>query len=432
MTDSVLTYKTNEYTGTMYPVPKLDQFTLSEYLGQYKGMVKVNRAIYIGERSTELAVESYTIALKELHDNTLNVPLYEEVVKRLRQLGALVERDGSWVEKTRNDSRSMRDMHKNAVAKAVSQSLKKEAMREQRAYAQYESDMGFTDEAIRAWQDGRDFCTSVEEQAMLFVEAARVSQIAFRWLQVGSFIQRAALTLAKSGGDIQSELDVLQLQSNAGDGRWAAVVAAVRALAYDGVAANGIFERGAISPHDIALYGTLAGLASLNRDAIKTGLIDNVAFGKYLDHIPECQRLLQSFYAARYSECLERLDNVLSLAVFDPVIAQHASSLRAVIRENIVVLYTQPFVSTRLDTMAQALGFASRAALENVLVRLIEKKQIVARIDGTSGYLVKYTPSPRDVALESIERMYDTFSLQSDLLLARIHFLEAETAKGGR
>ncbi|KAJ1890310.1 cop9 signalosome complex subunit [Kickxella alabastrina] len=403
-------------------------FKLSEYLEGYPSEVKVKRAIYIGERSKPLAAESYAIALSELRDSTRNVTLYDELHQRLRQLGQAPERDAIWAEKTRNENVCMREDLRTAVARAVAQGQKREAMRGQKELAQHLMACGAWAEATRAWHDAREYCTSVEEQAQLHLEAAQIAALEERWVQVGSFAQRAQLALAKgtaAAAQQQQAIDLLQLQASVGEGRWLTVVAAVggAGAGVDALLAEG---RCPVAARDLALYGTLAGLVALSRDDIKRRLIGGAEFSRLFDHMPECLRLLQSFYASRYTECLGLLDGMLAVAGLDPLLGRHVAQLHAAIRENTVVLYTQPFVSSSLETMARALRFESRAALEATLARLIERKLISARIDGTKGFLVKCVPSARDTALESVERMYATFSLQAELMLSRVQFLEEE------
>ncbi|KAJ1867557.1 cop9 signalosome complex subunit, partial [Coemansia sp. RSA 486] len=391
----------------VYPAPTLEQFDLKQYLDEYSSNAKIKRAIYMAEHCTSLAVECYKIAFSELRSKTLDTKLYEEVWKRLRQLGVDIEKDTEWAEQTRNESSRKCNDLRSEVAKFAQGGQKTDALKTQQELARLLVQMGRGDEAIRAWQDTREYCINIHDQAQLSVEAAKINQSVCRWMQVSSFTQRAVQTLAKSVSEkMQSNIDVLQLQASVGDGRWAAAVGSLRTLKYDNVSSCDMFTSGAVAPQDIALYGALAGLAALKRDSIKTDLINNVEFGKYLDHMPECARLLRCFYASRYSECLERLDKLLSLAALDPVLGPHVGQLRTTICENIVVLYTQPFVSSNLASMAQALRFDSTADLEELLVKLIERRLISARIDGTSGYLVKYTANPRDTALETIDRMY--------------------------
>ncbi|KAJ2889759.1 hypothetical protein IWW38_004513, partial [Coemansia aciculifera] len=319
------------------------------------------------------------------------------------------------------------DMLTAELNRAKQQHVKKDALRAQEGLALHRIKMGNMNEALRALQEARDFCSSIDDQVQLALKSAWIGQMMGKWLQVNSYVQRVVSTLATLPVKMAAEVKVLQIQADFGEGRWTGVVNSVKELTYDSVVAAGVFERGLIVPQDIALYGTLAGLAVLQRDDLKRQIIDNTEFGKFLDYIPECLRLLRCFYNSAYSEALTRLDGILSLCMLDPVVALHAVALRGLVVENIVVLYTQPFVSTSLSAMAKALRFGSTGQLEAMLAKLIERKLILGRIDAVSGYLLKYMLDPRDQALETIERMYNSFSDQVDVMVARIQYLEEET-----
>ncbi|KAJ2485886.1 hypothetical protein EV174_001460 [Coemansia sp. RSA 2320] len=418
----------DEYHGTMFATPKLELFDLSKYLGEYQGRVKISRALYLGERCPELMIESYRIALDEIKKSTTDIALHDRVLRRLEQLGTASARDAQWVESARKSNNLAVDLQTVELNRAKQQHVKKDALRAQTVLARQKVKMGNMDGALRVLQDARDFCSTVDDQAQLSFELTWASQAMNKWLQVNSYLQRVTSTLTSMPPKMAAEVKVLQIQADFGEARWSAVVKNARELMYDDVIASGVFERGLLTSQDIALYGTLAGLAALKRDDLKEQLIDCAEFGKFLDYIPECWRLLRNFYSSSYSDALLRLDTILSLGVLDPVIAPHAPVLRNQIVENAVVLYTQPFLSTNLSSMAKALRFGSASQLEATLVKLIEKRLILGRIDAVSGYLLKYTLDPRDQALETIERVYSTFTEQADVMLARIHYLEEETA----
>ncbi|KAJ2065170.1 cop9 signalosome complex subunit [Coemansia sp. S2] len=417
----------DEYHGTMFAKPTLEQFSLSQYLGEYQGRVKIRRALYLGERCPELSIESYHIALDEIKSSTTDINLYESVFKSLEQLGGAAASDAGWVGSARKTNNSVYDLLSAELNKAKQQHIKKDGLRAQEGLAQHKVRLGNLNEALRTLQDARDYCSSIDDQVNLALTSAWISQMMGKWLQVNSYVQRVVSTLSTLPPKMTAEIKVLQIQADFGEGRWSAVVNNVRGLVYDEIMSAGIFERGLLTPQDIAVYGTLAGLASLQRDDLKRQIIDNAEFGKFLDYIPECSRLLRCFYSSAYSDALSKLDGILSLGVLDPVVAPHATTVRSQIVENVVVLYTQPFVSTSLSAMAKALRFGSTSQLEAMLTRLIERNLILGRIDAVSGYLLKYTLDPRDQTLETIERMYTSFSDQADVMLARIHYLEEET-----
>ncbi|KAJ2743904.1 hypothetical protein GGI20_003380 [Coemansia sp. BCRC 34301] len=417
----------DEYHGTMFTKPTMEQFSLRKYLGEYQGRVKIRRALYLGERCPELSVESYQIALDEIKSSTTDINLHSRVLKSLEQLDGTVAGDTQWTDSVRRANNATYDMLTAELSKAKQHHVKKDALRAQDGLAHHKARMGSMNEALRALQDARDYCSSIDDQVQLALKSAWISQMMGKWLQVNSYVQRVVSTLSTLPTKMAAEVKVLQIQADFGEGRWSAVVNNTKELTYDSVMAAGVFERGLITPQDIALYGALAGLAVLQRDDLKHQIIDNTEFGKFLDYVPECSRLLRCFYNSAYSEALSRLDDILSLGMLDPVVAPHAVALRSLVVENIVVLYTQPFVSTSLSAMAKALRFGSTSQLEAMLAKLIERKLILGRIDAVSGYLLKYTLDPRDQALETIERMYNSLSDQADVMVARIQYLEQET-----
>ncbi|KAJ2834129.1 hypothetical protein GGI24_000542 [Coemansia furcata] len=417
----------DEYHGTMYAQPALEQFSVDKYLNEYQGRVKIRHALFLGERCPELSIASYQIALEEIQSSTTDLKLYSRVLKSLEQLGGVGTSDAQWINSARSSNNSTSDVLKAELNKARQQHIKKDALRAQEGLAFLRAKMGGMNEALRTLQDARDYCSSIDDQVQLALKSAWISQAMGKWLQVNSYVQRVVSTLSALPPKMAAEIKVLQIQADFGEGRWSAVVNNVKELAYDDIVSTGVFERGVLTHQDIALYGTLAALASLQRDDLKQQIIDNAEFGKFLDYIPECSRLLRCFYNSAYSDALSKLDDILSLGVLDPVIAPHTATLRSQVVENVVVLYTQPFVSTSLSAMAKALRFDSTSQLEAMLARLIERNLILGRIDAVSGYLLKYTLDPRDQTLETIERMYSSFSDQVDVMLARIHYLEEET-----
>ncbi|KAI8322067.1 hypothetical protein GQ54DRAFT_311221 [Martensiomyces pterosporus] len=419
------------YTDTIVPQPSLEPFSLDEYLGEYKGHAKISRALYVAKVCPELSERAYRIALEEIKENTTSTEQYEQVIKLMRDFSMPVDLDSRWVVAAKEKNERELLALAAEVEKESKKHLKKEAMKSQKELARMYERCGKMDVAIAKWQEARSFCVTVDENAMLFLECAHISAAMSRWPQVNNHVQRVLSTLSKLPDQMSTEIRFLQLQADFGEGNWQAVANAIETLSYETAMSAKVYDRGVLTPSDVALYGTLSGLAVLSRNNIKEKLIENPNFRLYLDHMPECLRLLQSFYSSRYSDTLARLEAIATLGRIDNVIARHISALCKLIKENIVVLYTQPFVSTSLASMAKTLHFNSASELENELVRLIESKRIQGRIDGAAGFLVNYTVNPRDRALESIERMYKSFGVQADLMLARIQYLEEEAALGG-
>ncbi|KAJ2480293.1 hypothetical protein IWW56_002538 [Coemansia sp. RSA 2131] len=429
---SVMYAATGQHFGTSLarsasiPEPSLLEFNLRSYLSEYTGYAKIRRAIYVGERCPTLSIESYSIAFEELEEKTYDTTTYKHIAKLLEQLTGERRDTDEWERRVSKQVKEQDTEIRGKLERAKKQVSKKDTLQAQWELVRLQQQRGLMDESVRALQDGRTSCGGMAEQAELHMEAARVSQVMGRWLQVATYIQRTESVLPDPDETVRAELAVLRAQSDFGDGKWSAAVTGLRVLSIDTAS---VFARKTVTPRDIALYGTLAGLAALDRDQVKQQLLDNVQFGQFLDRMPECQALLQSYYDSKYDDALNQLTRILSFCHLDPVIGPHASALKQRIRDNIVVLYIQPFVSVRMASMATALCFGSTAQLEDTLVRMIDSGLIHARIDGTTGFLIKHTVNARDAALSRVETMHRAFAQQAELMTARIQYLEEESVR---
>ncbi|KAJ2883843.1 hypothetical protein IWW38_005497, partial [Coemansia aciculifera] len=99
----------DEYHGTMFSKPTMEQFSLSKYLSEYQGRAKIRRALYLGERCPELSIESYQIALDEIKSSTTDINLHSRVCKSLEQLGGAVESDVQWTDSVRKANNAAYD-----------------------------------------------------------------------------------------------------------------------------------------------------------------------------------------------------------------------------------------------------------------------------------------------------------------------------------
>ncbi|KAJ2092181.1 cop9 signalosome complex subunit [Coemansia sp. RSA 986] len=412
-----------------YPPPTLASFDLHSYLEGYKGTAKIRRAIYMAEHCPELSTESYLVALDELESTTYNTRLHSEVSKRLAQLGVALPSNSDW--KRSADQMAMRENSElqEEIKESKSGNLLPACQRAHKNLAELYAKMGNIEEAFRVLQSVREFCGDATDHGDLQVSAARIAQSNFRWMQVSTFVQRAFTAAAAKQGAMWIEGTIIQTQASFGDSKWHDVARTLSQLSISEADAPKVFEAGNVTQRDLALYATLSALMTMSRKEIKEKLINNLEFSKYFEEMPECLELLKDFYASKYSKMLVLFDQVLSACALDPVIGPHIALIKGLVVDNIVVLYTTPYMSVRLESMAKELRIASVDTLESIVIRLITNKRIVARIDAVSGYLYKYTLDPRDATLAHIEEMYKAFAGQVDMVKAHIMFLEEESRR---
>lgn len=141
-------------------------------------------------------------------------------------------------------------------------------------------------------------------------------------------------------------------------------------------------------------------MAFLERDELKTRLLDNSEFKPYLELEPQIREAAQAFFSARYSVTLEILDRHRSDFLVDIFISPHIEFLYKEIRQKALVQAFYPYSTLELSTLSSLFSIPV-PALAAEMVQLIEEGKIKARLD-----------SPKNVkSLESIDTLTSRFLL---------------------
>ena len=165
-----------------------------------------------------------------------------------------------------------------------------------------------------------------------------------------------------------------------------------------------------MAPGDIAIYGTLCALATFQRSAIKSKILENSIFGSYIEQEPYMRELIEAYMnsnfkvvlelLSRYSVCsfcYSSLSHRLDILFFfqtrhhiDIHLSPHVHDLMNLIRNSAVVLYFQPFATIKLDRMSAAFGWTIEE-VEHHVVNLIQSGNIQGRVDSQNKVRVYYT-----------------------------------------
>ena len=185
------------------------------------------------------------------------------------------------------------------------------------------------------------------------------------------------------------------------------------------------------SSQDVALYGALTSLATLDRKELRAACIDNVAFRSYLELLPDARQLVEDFYASRYASALATLAKLRDgLCALDPHLRPHREALCDAVRQRAVCAYVAPFSRVRLETMAAALA-TEPGALQAELESLIGEGQVSARIDAGAGVLHARTADARNQAFERTLAMADGYLRDTKALLLRASLMQHDVMQAG-
>jgi COP9 signalosome complex subunit 1 len=162
------------------------------------------------------------------------------------------------------------------------------------------------------------------------------------------------------------------------------------------------FTRSIASANDIAIYGGLTALATLDREALTTRVLGG-SFRAFLELEPHMRKAISLFTTAKYRACLDTLQRYYSdwnLDVFlgagvGTVHGSHVDKLLARIRQKSITSHLSSYSQISLASLAETFPprLSSRAAtpeaaIEQELISLIQSANLPFRLDAVSGTLV--------------------------------------------
>ncbi|KAK7751050.1 hypothetical protein SLS62_007035 [Diatrype stigma] len=161
------------------------------------------------------------------------------------------------------------------------------------------------------------------------------------------------------------------------------------------------------SPNDVATYGGLTALASMDREELQARVLDNSGFRNYLELEPHIRKAISMFVNGRYSACLNILESYRTDYLLDYYLRHHVPVLFSRIRNKCIVQYFLPFSCVTLENMNAAFAKPGES-LEQELIGMIKSGVLKARINTIDKLLVAVSNDPRIAmqtkALETAKR----------------------------
>ena len=135
-----------------------------------------------------------------------------------------------------------------------------------------------------------------------------------------------------------------------------------------------------ISPNDIAVYGGLCALATMERNELHTQVLENTNFRTYLELEPHIRRSITFFVNSRYSACLSVLEAYRTDYWLDIHLQKHIDDIYHLVRSKSIVQYFIPFSCVTLDSLNAAFMPPGKT-IDKELAMMIQRKDLEARID---------------------------------------------------
>lgn len=408
-------------------VNETPKFDLDSYLSNYAGRTRYARLYLIGTTSTVLASEALKAAVTEAktgHD----VERYTSAIAALKPHLAPGDEDGvldqAWVEKIEKQNKAESN-RLEAELKGYKNNLIKESIRmgNEDLGAHYHA-IGDLNSATKAYGRMRDYCTTPAHIASTSFRVIEVAIDQNNWLAVQSSVHKIRNLQLKADDDAKSQPRTQAAMGlsllHSGEYR----DAALGFLNTDPSLGDKYNE--VLTSNDVAVYGGLCALASMDREELQTRVLDNASFRNFLEMEPHIRRAINFFCSAKYAQCLDILEAYHADYLLDLHLQRHVSKLYALIRTKSIVQYFAPFSRVTLDSMAKTFAKSdAHPPIEDELVELISTGTLKAKIDLEHRVLIADRVDVRSEvhreALESVKR----FKKDAHLKLMRMEFLNA-------
>ncbi len=286
--------------------------------------------------------------------------------------------------------------------------------------------------AQKAYLRMREYCTSNKHLADMTLRLVLVSIAQKSWLSLQ--LHLAKLDAAQLKGEERTKLEPIVTActglSHLGNGsfRDAAVSFINTSPAFLTMepAAGITWQREVLTGNDVAVYGGLCALASMDRSELQDQVLGNNDFRNFLELEPHIRRAINLFCNSKHSACLEILEGYRSDYLLDIYLSQALTGIYGRIRKKSIVQYFIPFSCVTLEEMASKFQFTGEhASIEDELETLINDRTLDARIDLVDRLLISPPTNPRYTVHEEALAMAQNYDHTLRLRLTRLNMLAA-------
>lgn len=287
--------------------------------------------------------------------------------------------------------------------------------------------------ASKAYTRMRDYCTTPNHIASMLFKLINVAIERGDWLSVQSSVHRLRSSQSKpeDQNKIQPKMSAALGLAQMHAGSY--LEAANSFLSTDPSLGDTFNE--VIIPNDVAVYGGLCALASMDRNELQRRVLDNNSFRNFLELEPHIRRAIGFFCNSKFRPCLDILDAYRTDYLLDLHLQRHVSALYTRIRTKAIEQYLVPFSRVTLDSMAtifapDVVGGVARPAgaaspFVQELIRLVKDGVLDVRIDLEKGVLVSNQTDLRTEVQNNTLESLRSFNEEAHLRILRASVLHA-------
>ncbi|KAL4725564.1 hypothetical protein ACLX1H_007713 [Fusarium chlamydosporum] len=371
--------------------PKLD---LDLYISNYTGRTRIERLIQIGKSSVPLCVDALKLAIAEAKEGS-DVTQYVASWSCLRIAAPQepeAQKDQAWIDRVERENKA-ETARLESQLKQYRHNLIKESIRMgNEDLGQHFEKTGDLDAAAEAYNRMRQDVTTTKHIIDCGIHLVNVYIARRDWTMVLNNLGK--IIGVQTGDEERTYQPYTKLVSGI----------ALLGLKHYKDAANNFLQvdftlppaqyNHIASPNDIAVYGGLLALATMERNELQTQVLENQSFRSFLENESHIRKAISLFVNGRYSNCLAILESVRNDYLLDIYLQRHVSTLYSQIRNKCIIQYFIPFSCVTLESLNKA--FAPEGeSVESELVSMIRDGTLKARLDAKNQLLIAVQPNPR-------------------------------------
>ena len=336
------------------------------------------------------------------------------------RLGASCSFDETWFQMAEVKAHSKSERLSQELENAKSMLVKEAVRVGHNDLAEHYYVLGEVQYAFRIWVRSRDYCSTSKHMSTMCLNVLKVTAEMSSWVHAQSYISKAEQLMEVTSdplvfGKVQA-VDALALLHTR------KYKSAARRFTSIGLELGNSYSE-VITAQDIATYGTLLSLATLDRNELNSKINNSVAFRQYLDLTPPIREMAKFFYSCQYAQCFKLLDSLIPSLKLDMHLADHITWINIQIRQNAIQGYVSPFSSVNLTTMAVAFNTDVKS-LEREIAGLIMDGKVQARIDSESKVLFAKKPDPRLETQKQVIEAGEAYLRDTKALLIRASIIK--------
>ncbi|KAK4123436.1 PCI-domain-containing protein [Parathielavia appendiculata] len=432
MADSLLAFFTIMDSQDGIIVKDPPKFDLDLYIQNYKGRTRFDRLFLIGRSSVPLCVDALKAAIAEAKRGK-DTQRYREAVECLR-IAAPSEPEATFDQAWLEAQEAANQIETNRLLtelKGYKNNLIKESIRMgNEDLAKHLESIGDLNAAAETYSKMRPDVSTPKQFLDVGRHLVRVSIQRREWGMVSAHLSKmGGAQHAEEEKAVQPYLRIAQGIALLGQERFKD--AALSFLSADSTITASTYSEVA-SQSDVAVYGGLLALASMDRNELQSKVLDNSQFRSFLEQAPHIRRAVTQFVSGRYSACIAILESYRPDCLLDIYLQKHVAAIYSQIRSKCIIQYLIPFSCVSLDTMNKAFGGPDQG-IEDELADMIQSGAVEARINTIDKLVTTKAANPRAKMQYSALRAAENYEKQALDRLRRMGLAAAELElKGGK